>query len=114
MTPDQPKPSMVGSVLGRRIFWRSLWSIGVTCVLVMGVQAVLVVKLMQEQRLRTMETTVDLMLPNLANAAWQINEPNAQALLQTLMAQSGIRAASFRDETMQLAIPEGVNAAPLV
>jgi signal transduction histidine kinase/CheY-like chemotaxis protein len=105
---------MVGSVLGRRIFWRSLWSIGVTCVLVMGVQAVLVVKLMQEQRLRTMETTVDLMLPNLANAAWQINEPNAQALLQTLMAQSGIRAASFRDETMQLAIPEGVNAAPLV
>ena len=74
MTPDQPKPSMVGSVLGQRIFWRSLWSIGVTCVLVMGVQAVLVVKLMQEQRLRTMETTVDLMLPNLANAAWQIND----------------------------------------
>lgn len=106
MAQEQPKSSMVGSVLGQRIFWRSLLSIGLTCVLVMAVQAVLVLKLMQEQRLRTMETTVDLMLPNLANAAWQINETNARALLQTLMAQSGIREASFRDETMQLAIPD--------
>jgi signal transduction histidine kinase/ActR/RegA family two-component response regulator len=106
MAQEPSQSSMVGSVLGQRIFLRSLLSIGVTCVLVMAVQAVLVVQLMQEQRLRTMETTVDLMLPNLANAAWQINEANARALLQTLMAQSGIREASFRDETMQLAIPD--------
>jgi hypothetical protein len=94
-----------GSVLGRRIAWRSLVSIGVTCLLVMVVQAILVVQLMQTQRLRTTNNTVDLMLPNLANAAWQINEANARALLQSLLAQPGVRSAAFRDETMQITEP---------
>ena len=103
---EDAQPTLTSSVLGRRIFWRSFWSVGGICALVMLVQAVLVVQLMQAQRVRAMETTVDLMLPNLANAAWQINEPNARALLQTLMAQPGVQGARFRDETMALALPD--------
>lgn len=115
MNLEEEAPSTMGrSVLGRRIFWRSFWSVGGICALVMLVQAVLVVQLMQEQRVRAMETTVDLMLPNLANAAWQINEPNALALLQTLMAQSGVRGTRFRDETMALALPESEAAHALL
>lgn len=102
---EDAQPGPTASVLGRRIAWRSLLSIGVTCVLVMVVQATLVVHFMQTQRLRAMENTVNLMLPNLANAAWQINEANAQVLLQTLLAQPGVQQASFRDETMRLDAP---------
>ncbi len=114
MDEPTPPPSVVASVLGRRIVWRSLRSIGLTCVLVMAVQVVLVVQLMQHQRLRSMEATVDVSLPYLANAAWQINESNARVLLQTLMAQAGVQGVSFRDETMALAIPEQADAQALL
>ena len=58
---EDAQPTLTSSVLGRRIFWRSFWSVGGICALVMLVQAVLVVQLMQAQRVRSMETTVDLM-----------------------------------------------------
>lgn len=99
------RPSASGSVLGRRIAWRSLIAIGMACFLVMVLQVGLVVRIIGELRLHAVQQTVDLVLPGLANAAWQINETTARIQLQSLLAQPGVIATDFTDESMRIRLP---------
>lgn len=84
-------------LLGRRILWRSFWSILLVTGLVMSLQTLIVVHQKREQRLRTVTETIEILMPNLASAAWQVSESNIKTLLSSLVALEGANAARFRD-----------------
>jgi signal transduction histidine kinase len=94
------------SVLGARIFWRSLVSIAMVCgVLVIG-QGLLATRLLQAERLDAVTASVDLLMPTLGNAAWDIDEHALSTVLQAVMAQPGVVAVRFADDAQQLQLPQ--------
>lgn len=84
-------------VLGRRMLWRSFWSILLVSVLVMAAQTFLVMQQKRDQRFQAIRSTIDLLQINVANAAWQVSESEMFALLGSLVALDGVDAVSYAD-----------------
>lgn len=97
-----PKPLLARGVLGRRILWRSFWSILLVSLLVMAAQTVLVMRQKQEQRFQAVVSMEGLLHANVANAAWQLSDSTMQALLDSMVALDGVDAASFTDTFLKV------------
>lgn len=96
-------PSVGASVLGSRMLRRSFWSLLLVGCVVMVAQALVVLSQEREQRFRAVNDTAQLLMPNVASAAWQVSETTMTTLLDSLVAMDGVVAARFGDDQLSIA-----------
>ncbi len=93
------------AVLSRRVFWRTLSATLLVAVIALMVHAALLLDRQRTEALRAVDGTLDLLLPNFANAAWQINESVMRSLLDSLAATRDVRWARYEDAHQQQVAP---------
>lgn len=103
---DRPRP-----VLSRRVLWRTLTATLLLAVVALLLHAALLLDRQRTEALRAVDSTLDLLLPNFANAAWQINEGVMQSLLASLAATRDVRWVRFEDAHQQQVAPAQADTA---
>ena len=93
------------AVLSRRVFWRTLSATLLVAVVALLVHAALLLDRQRTEALRAVDSTLDLLLPNFANAAWQINEGVMRSLLDSMAATRDVRWVRYEDAHQQQVAP---------
>lgn len=100
-------------VLRRRVLWRTLAATLMVAMVALLVHSALLIAHQRAEDRQSVESTLDMLMPNVVRAAWQINEGGMKALLTSLAARPDVRWVRYSDaQQQQLVPPDADPAAP--
>lgn len=88
--------------LGHRLLVRSFLSLVLVGSVVVALQSWLVLQQKRKQQYEAVVRTVELLLPNVASASWQVSESTLRTLLRSMAAMEGVTAVRFDDGALDL------------